>query len=159
MPALEDQALVPFCSSIRDRIRYPAWDMPIMRFGYTIAYVPDVATALAFYESAFGIAARFVHQSGDYGELATGETVLAFASYELGESNLPAGITRLSDVDPPAGIEVALVTDDVHAAMRKAVEAGAELIVEAHEKPWGQTVGYVRAPDGLLIELCTPVGG
>ena len=26
-------------------------------------------------------------------------------------------------------------------------------------KPWGQVVSYVRAPDGCLIELCTPVGG
>ncbi len=26
------------------------------------------------------------------------------------------------------------------------------------EKPWGQIVSYVRASDGCLIELCTPVG-
>ena len=25
-------------------------------------------------------------------------------------------------------------------------------------KPWGQTVAYVRAPEGTLIELCTPMG-
>ena len=44
------------------------------------------------------------------------------------------------------GIEVALVTDDVTAAVRSAVDAGARLIAEPHQKPWGQTVGYVRAP-------------
>jgi hypothetical protein len=24
-------------------------------------------------------------------------------------------------------------------------------------KPWGQTVSYVRCPDGTLVELCTPM--
>lgn len=23
-------------------------------------------------------------------------------------------------------------------------------------QPWGQTVSYVRDPDGFLVELCTP---
>jgi lactoylglutathione lyase len=23
--------------------------------------------------------------------------------------------------------------------------------------PWGQTVSYVRCPDGTLVELCTPM--
>ncbi|MFQ3593593.1 MAG: VOC family protein, partial [Gemmataceae bacterium] len=25
-------------------------------------------------------------------------------------------------------------------------------------KPWGQVVSYVRCPDGILVELCTPIG-
>ena len=42
-----------------------------MRLGYTILYVPDVRAALAFYGKAFGLATRFVHESGDWGELET----------------------------------------------------------------------------------------
>lgn len=129
-----------------------------MKFGYTIAYVADVSAALRFFEAAFGIETRFLHESGDYGELATGDTALAFASHELAKANFPEGISRLADLTPPAGIEIALVTDDVPAAIRNAVTNGAQLVVEAKEKPWGQVVGYVRSPDGLLIELCTPVG-
>lgn len=30
--------------------------------------------------------------------------------------------------------------------------------VEPFEKPWGQTVGYVRDINGVLIELCSPMG-
>ncbi len=30
---------------------------------------------------------------------------------------------------------------------------------EPEEKPWGQVVGYVRALDGSIIELCSPIGG
>ena len=40
-----------------------------MQFGYTIIYVPDVAASLAFFTRAFGLARRFLHESGTYGEL------------------------------------------------------------------------------------------
>ena len=54
-----------------------------MKFGYTIIYVPDVAASLAFFERAFGFTRRFLHESGTYGELETGETTLSFAAHEL----------------------------------------------------------------------------
>ena len=54
-----------------------------MKFGYTIVYVPSVTQALAFYKEAFGFETRFLHDSGQYGELATGATVLAFASHAI----------------------------------------------------------------------------
>lgn len=43
-----------------------------MKLGYTIAYVSDVAESIAFYEHAFGLKRRFIHESGQYGELETG---------------------------------------------------------------------------------------
>ena len=130
-----------------------------MKFGYTIVYVDDVAAAVTFYGEAFGIEPRFVHEGGDYAELATGETALAFAAHALGQANLPAGYTPLTATDVPAGIEVALVTDDVPGAVDRAIAAGASVLSAPATKPWGQVVAYVRAPHGLLIELCTPVGG
>ena len=45
-----------------------------MKFAYTIIYVPDVAASLAFFEAAFGFSRRFLHESGTYGELETGDT-------------------------------------------------------------------------------------
>ena len=47
--------------------------------------------------------------------------------------------------------------DDVPAAHARAVEAGARELAGPKQKPWGQTVSYVRDPNGVLIELCTPV--
>ena len=44
-----------------------------MQLGYTILYVPDVPATLKFYEAAFGLVTRFLHDSGDYGELETGK--------------------------------------------------------------------------------------
>ena len=38
-----------------------------MQLAYTILYVDDVRRSVAFYEQAFGLTSRFVHESGDYG--------------------------------------------------------------------------------------------
>lgn len=130
-----------------------------MKFGYTIIYVADVTAAVKFYSDAFGFVTRFVHEGGDYAELDTGETTLAFAAHSLGDSNFPDGYIKLTDLPKPVGAEIAFVTDDVTAAVANAANAGATVVSNAKTKPWGQTVAYVRAPDGCLIELCTPVSG
>lgn len=130
-----------------------------MKFGYTIIYVASVEKALEFYRSAFGFDVRFLHESKDYGELETGETVLAFASHEMGDMNLDGKYAKGNIDEKPFGIELAFVADDVAAAYKKAVSAGAIPIKEPTQKPWGQVVGYVRAIDGSLIEICSPVGG
>jgi lactoylglutathione lyase len=129
-----------------------------MKFGYTIVYVASVAETLSFYREAFGFETRFLHEAGDYGELETGETVLAFASYELGDINLKGNYQK-SDVNAsPFGVELAFVTEDVTAAYTKAIAAGAVPIQAPIAKPWGQVVAYVRAKEGSLIELCSPIG-
>ena len=126
-----------------------------MRFGYTILYVRDVEGAVSFYERAFGQRRRFVHESG-YGELDTGGTRLGFASLELARSNGVNFADPWSDAPAPA-VEVAFLTDDVAAAVERAVAEGAVLVTPPKLKPWGQTVAYVRDLDGFLVELCTPV--
>lgn len=128
-----------------------------MKLGYAIVYVPEVAKSLDFFELAFGFSRRFLHESGDYGELATGETTLAFASLELGKSNFPAGFVAASESSKPLGFELALVTEAVVEAHAKALSAGAVELRAPESKPWGQTVSYVRCPDGTLVELCSPL--
>jgi lactoylglutathione lyase len=130
-----------------------------MKLGYLIIYVPNVAESLAFFESAFGLSRRFLHESGDYGELETGETVLAFASHGLGTINLPLGFIAASESSQPLGFEVAFVTLDVAEAFQTALSAGATEVKAPEAKPWGQIVAYVRCPDGTLVEICSPVGG
>lgn len=130
-----------------------------MKLGYTIVYVPDVKASLQFFERAFGFAVKFLHESGTYGELETGETTLAFAAHELGHANFPGGHVEASASARPLGMELGLVTTDVKAAHARAIQAGATELTPPCQKPWGQIVSYVRSPDGTLIELCTPVGG
>lgn len=128
-----------------------------MKFGYTIVYVPSVADTLAFYEKAFGFRIRFLHESGQYGELESGATVLAFASHALGEMNFGGNFVPVSATAPPPGIELAFVTEDVSSAYAKAIEAGAGPLHPPAQKPWGQVVAYVRSLEGTLVELCSPI--
>jgi len=129
-----------------------------MRLGYTIVYVDDVEASLAFFERAFGFARRFVAPGGGYGELDTGAVALGFAQHATARASLGHDYVVAASSPRPLGMEVGFVTDDVAAALRRAVAAGATLLCEATVKPWGQTVGYVRAPDGTLVELCTAMG-
>lgn len=125
-----------------------------MQFGYTILYVEDVPATLAFYGRAFGLSTRYTHESGSYGELETGATALAFVSHALLRQ---IGKTPQAPVlDKPTG-EIAFVTDDVAAAVQRAVDAGARLVQAPQDMPWGQTIAYVGDCNGFLVEICTPV--
>ena len=95
--------------------------------------------------------------TGDYGELDTGSTTLSFAAHALGESHFPRGFVKASESATPLGMEIALVTQDVAAVHAHAIKCGATELCVPETKPWGQTVSYVRAPDGTLIELCSPI--
>ena len=125
-----------------------------MQFGYTILYVEDVPATLAFYGRAFGLSTRYMHESGSYGELETGATALAFVSHalltQIGKTLQPP------QLDKPTS-EIALVTDDVAAAVQRAVDAGAKPVQEPTAMPWGQTIAYVGDCNGFLVEICTPV--
>lgn len=129
-----------------------------MKLGYTIVYVPDVEASLSFYARAFGLERRFIHETGTYGELETGETTLAFAAHALGEMNFAGGHVEAHASNKPLGMEIGLVTEDVEAAHRQALDAGATELAAPATRPWGQVVSYVRCPDGALVELCSPMG-
>jgi lactoylglutathione lyase len=133
-----------------------------MKLGYVIIYVENVVKTLDFYQQAFGFDIRMkFEQEGvvDYGELETGEAVLGFASHELGASHFEGGYQKVSPEGKPFGQELAFVTDEVEAAFQRAVAAGAIAVAKPVQKPWGQQVAYVRAAEGTLIEICSPVGG
>ena len=118
-----------------------------------------MAASLAFFERAFGLPRRFLHESGAYGEVETGATALGFAQHATARANLGHDYVTAETSQAPLGMELGLITDDVAAACRRAVEAGATLLSEPTTKPWGQTVAYVRCPDGTLVELCTAITG
>lgn len=125
-----------------------------MTLRYTILYVEEVAETLAFYEQAFGLKRKMLHESGAYGELDTGNTTLSFSSLalmrELGKSPAHA------DVKAPV-FEIAFETEAVEAGLQRALEAGATLVQGVREEPWGQTTAYVSDLNGFLIEICSPV--
>lgn len=128
--------------------------MKPLQFRYTIFYVEDVAKTVQFYQAAFGLQVAMLHESGDYGELVTGETKLSFSSIKL----MAALGKNPGEVDAGSPcFEIAFETDDVAAALAKALSAGAVLVQDVEEMPWGQTTAYVHDINGFLVELCTPV--
>ena len=131
-----------------------------MKYGYTIIYVKDVLETIVFYENAFGFERGTIVKEGGivyYAELKSGETTIAFASYEMGKMNFDDKYKKVTPKGNPVGIELVFVDDDVEASTNRAVEAGAKLIAKPTEKPWGQTVSYVRSIEGTLIEICSPI--
>lgn len=129
----------------------------MMKYGYTIFYVDDVEETLSFYEQAFGFPRKFITPEKDYGELLTGETALAFASLELGNSNFRGGFEKIAGREKPLGMEIAFVTEEIEKDFQRALDAGALKTEDISVKPWGQKVAYLRDNNGILIELCTPV--
>lgn len=128
----------------------------MISYGYTILYVDNAEATLAFYVKAFGLIQKFITPEKDYGELETGGTTLAFASYSIAEYNGVA-IEKRDGKALPAPFEITFVADDIESAWKQAVESGAEVVKEPAQKPWGQTVGYLRDPNGFLVEVCTKV--
>ncbi len=128
-----------------------------MKFGYTIIYVPDVSQALDYFNRAFGLSTKMLHETGLYGELETGQTTLAFAAEMLAYMNYPKGHLSTHASDIPLAIEIALVCDDVPAAHAQAIAEGGTELAPPQSKPWGQVVSYVQTPERIVVELCTPV--
>ncbi len=127
-----------------------------MKLGYTILYVENVEANLDFYEKAFGLKRRFLHESGMYGEMETGETTLSFANRAAMK---PEGfeMPSLSSTKNAHPFEVAFVTKDVSGAFEKAVNSGCKVVSKPKEKPWGQMVSYVQDQNGFLVEICSPI--
>ena len=128
-----------------------------IQYAYTILYVENVPETIAFYVNAFGFKQKFITPEEDYGEIASGSTTLAFGNMELAESNFTHGFVRSSPGTSPFGFELAFTTSDVNYAMESACQHGATVLETAVTKPWGQVVGYLRDPNGFILEVCTPM--
>ena len=128
-----------------------------MKYAYTIIYVKNVTETIEFYKRVFGFEQKLVTPENDYGELISGETTIAFASIELGNSNFKQGFEKINKSKDPVGVEMAFTTKNIETDFKKAIEEGAIEFESLVEKPWGQKVGYVLDNNGFLIEICTPI--
>ena len=128
-----------------------------MKYAYTILYVESVPETIEFYEKAFRFVRKFLTPENDYGELISGETTIAFASIELGSSNLKKGFEKSNVAKKPFGVELAFTSENIEQDFQKAIDEGATVFELLTEKPWGQKVGYLRDNNGFLIEICTPM--
>jgi uncharacterized glyoxalase superfamily protein PhnB len=156
--------LLVSCIPIRSLFLGHPDEKDLKRFKGTIIHSGDAcfefiknAKSIEFYEKSFGFCRKFITPENDYGELETGQTSIAFSSKELANSNLRNGFIASQLSQKPFASEIGLVTENVIEIIELALKSGASLVEEPAEKPWGQTVAYIRDIDGFLIEICTPI--
>lgn len=128
-----------------------------MKLAYVIIFVQNVPKTLDFYEQAFGLKKLFLAESLLYGELDTGHTKLAFVDETFVESNGGDFIANRIETQKTAGFEIALATAEVSSAYQHALQSGCTDVQAPTQKPWGQTVAYVRDINGILVEICSPL--
>jgi uncharacterized glyoxalase superfamily protein PhnB len=130
-----------------------------MELRYTALFVRDVPATVSFYECAFGLALRYMHPSRGYAELETGATLLAFVGERFLDDTKLLGELQLRPNRPeqaPIAAQLAFVTRELDRDWARAVAAGAMVVKDPQAKPWGQTTGYLRDLNGVIVELCTP---
>jgi catechol 2,3-dioxygenase-like lactoylglutathione lyase family enzyme len=116
---------------------------------YVVLLVDDLERALRFYTEVLGL--KLGHRSGDYVQFATGRTRLALYTRSAMTKTLSMSL------EPPAvnapEFELGFKVADIDAAFAELVARGALPVAVPTDRFWGQRTGYVRDPDGHLIEL------
>lgn len=111
--------------------------------------VPNMAEALAFWQTAFGFAVTMSFDEPDFIEHA-----LALPDQKAGPSLLLVQTKTPRDVSVGAGHgPVGLVCDDIEAAHAAAIGAGATSENGVFEVTGGIKVAMLTAPQGHQIEL------
>jgi lactoylglutathione lyase len=116
---------------------------------YIVLIVEDLDRALHFYTGVLGL--RLGHRSGDYAQLDTGTTRLAFYTRSAMAKSLSLALDAPASNAP--GFEIGFKVADVDAAFSELVARGAPAVVPPTDRFWGQRTAYVRDPDGHLVEL------
>jgi hypothetical protein len=125
--------------------------------------VDDLERALAFYRDGLGLETRGVtgtQFAGDEADAAgavvmfhlRGGLVLAlYPRSELAkDAGIPAGPPNTGDFSIGHLVESRAAVD---ALLARAERAGATIVGEPHDRPWGIYSGYFRDPDGHLWEI------
>jgi PhnB protein len=117
--------------------------------------VHDAAKAIEFYQAAFG-ATEVLRLDGPGGQIAHAEIDIAGHPVMICDP-LPWFSTKPPTVLGGTSASVLVYIDDVDAAIRRAVDAGATLRSEPKDMFWGDRLGEVFDPFGHSWLLATHV--
>lgn len=127
-----------------------------MKLSYSILYVNNVTDSVAFYQKAFGIKNRFIHESGDYAEMETGEVTLAFCAHKLAKDIVRQNYQKASQ-NQLIGSQISFEPDNIKEAYDAALANGAKSIVAPEVKPWGWENAILMDIDGHIVELAKEI--
>lgn len=92
--------------------------------------------------------------------LKVNSTDTGFVDYQLGETPLAlfekkhaTAMFPSEHMKSPGGTVIALQVDDVDETCQELIAKGVRIFEGPKKMSWGQTVAYLRDPDGHIIEL------
>ena len=118
---------------------------------YPLIQTDDVAGTAAFYMRNFGLKAMF--ESDWYFHLQNPtKPSLNIAVLEANHETIPAparGVTK--------GLFLSFEVDDVDAEHARLTQNGVEVVQSLRDEPHGQRHAIYRDPNGILIDVITPI--
>ena len=140
--------------------------MTIARMDHVGIVVDDLAAATAFFvelglelqgEASVegGWVDRVVGLEGVQADIAMLETPDGHGRVELAKFHAPSGPTgdRLAPANTPGIRHIAFEVDDIDAVVARLRARGAELVGEVERYRNIYRLGYVRGPEGIIVEL------
>jgi tRNA-Thr(GGU) m(6)t(6)A37 methyltransferase TsaA len=136
-PVLDVKPVLPPAPGRSSRFRDP----------FPILQVEDLPRSLRFYRDLLEFEPTYAFPSEDEPQFVA----LAIPGGQLG---LSAG-----EAAPRTGsVAIWLYTDDVDAAVSRLREAGAPILAEPADQPWGERVASVSDPDAYTVHIGSPEG-
>ncbi len=116
--------------------------------------VRGAAAAIEFYKRALGATERMRMMTPDGTSVAHAELEIGDSLFMLGEENLAMG-ARSAETIGGSSVNLYLYVDDVDAAVKRALGAGAKSVAPATDMFWGDRVGVIEDPYGQKWTLAT----
>jgi catechol 2,3-dioxygenase-like lactoylglutathione lyase family enzyme len=127
---------------------------------FVIVHEPD--TALAFYRDTLGLELRSDVPRGDFRWITVGapsqpEVGIVLTNYLNGSPADGEAVSALVAKGALNGVH--FHTDDLDGTFDRVRDAGAEIVQEPTEQPWGTRDFALRDPSGNLIRIDQPPAG
>jgi PhnB protein len=128
--------------------------MPAVRGGVTpYLQVSNASAASEFYQRAFGGIEVFRHPVDDKGRTMHIHLYVNDGSLMLSDAYPEYG----HPLQNPQGFSLTLQVTDIDAWFKRAIEAGAQVVMPIEEMFWGARYGQLRDPFGVIWALNQPL--
>jgi PhnB protein len=129
--------------------------LPAVRGGVAPYLMVDgAAKAAEFYRRAFGAEVAHSHPADDKGRTMHIHLYINGGSVMLSDFYPEHGYPQQA----PQAFNLGLPVDDVDAWWKRAVDAGAKVVMPLEKQFWGDRYGQVRDPFGVTWALFAPAG-
>ena len=120
---------------------------------YPVLMTRDVAATAGFYQRHFGFEPLF--STDWYVHLQSREAgaAVSLAILDAGHETIPAAGRGA----PAGGMLINFEVDDAHAEYARLCAAGLDVLLPLRDEDFGQRHFIVRTPDGVMVDVITPI--